>query len=232
MWDQATPPMLDASVQDTDGSSDLTARLREAITSGRFMPNERLIETDLARIFDANRANVRIALAMLDQEGLVVRERNRGARVRLVSDREAIEIAEARQAIEAMVARQAAERANDEDRASLRAVVAKMRAAFEAQDFILFSQLNAELHRDIQNVAANATASRLLQTLKSQVVRLQYRAILLPGRPAKSLAEHVEIVNAICANDAGSAELAMRRHLSEVRDALRQAIQAAKLGAY
>ena len=224
--------MLDASVNETDGSSDLTARLREAITSGRFMPNERLIETDLTRVFDANRANVRIALAMLDQEGLVVRERNRGARVRLVSDREAIEIAEARQAIEAMVARQAAERANDEDRASLRAVVAKMRTAFEAQDFILFSQLNAELHRDIQNVAANATASRLLQNLKSQVVRLQYRAILLSGRPAKSLAEHVEIVDAICANDAASAELAMRRHLSEVKDALRQAIQAAKLGAY
>lgn len=224
--------MLDASVEETDGGSDLTARLREAITSGRFMPNERLIETDLARVFDANRSNIRIALAMLDQEGLVVRERNRGARVRLVSDREAIEIAEARQAIEAMVARQAAERANDEDRASLRAVMAKMRAAFEAQDFILFSQLNAELHRDIQNVAANATASRLLRTLKSQVVRLQYRAILLPGRPAKSLAEHVEIVDAICANDAASAELAMRRHLSEVKDALRQAIQAAKLGSY
>jgi DNA-binding GntR family transcriptional regulator len=224
--------MLNASVQETDGSSDLTARLREAITSGRFMPNERLIETDLARVFDANRSNVRIALAMLDQEGLVVRERNRGARVRLVSDREAIEIAEARQAIEAMVARQAAERANDKDRASLRAVMAQMRAAFEAQDFILFSQLNAELHRDIQNVAANATASRLLQTLKSQVVRLQYRAILLPGRPAKSLAEHVEIVDAICANDAASAELSMRRHLSEVKDALRQAIQAARLESY
>jgi DNA-binding GntR family transcriptional regulator len=224
--------MLDAGVQEPDGGSDLTARLREAITSGRFMPNERLIETDLARVFETNRSNVRIALAMLDQEGLVVRERNRGARVRLVSDGEAIEIAEARQAIEAMVARQAAERANDKDCAGLRAITARMRAAFEAQDFILFSQLNADLHRDIQNVAANATASRLLQTLKSQVVRLQYRAILLPGRPAKSLAEHIEIVEAICANDPASAELAMRRHLSEVKDALRQAIQAAKLGAY
>lgn len=224
--------MLDTSAEDTDGGSDLTVRLREAIISGRFMPNERLVEVELAHAFNANRSNIRIALAMLDQEGLVVRERNRGARVRLVSDQEAIEIAEARQAIEAMVARQAAERATAKDHARLRAVVAKMRAAFKAQDFILFSQLNAELHGEIQNVAANVTASRLLQTLKSQVVRLQYRAILLPGRPAKSMAEHAAIVDAICAGNADAAEAAMRRHLSEVRDALHRAIQTAKLPPY
>ena len=62
--------------------------MREWITGGRFMPNERLIETDLAEALGVNRANVRMALAMLEQEGLVVRERNRGARVRLVSDAE------------------------------------------------------------------------------------------------------------------------------------------------
>jgi DNA-binding GntR family transcriptional regulator len=224
--------MMDMHALSMDGSSDLTVRLRKAITSGRFMPNERLIEAELARAFGANRSNIRIALAMLDQEGLVVRERNRGARVRLVSDSEAIEIAEARQAIEAMVAHQAAERATDKDRASLRSIVARMDAAFEKQDFILISQLNAELHRDIQRIAANATASRLLQSLRSQVVRLQYRAILLPGRPERSLAEHREIVEAICAENGALAESAMRRHLAKVKVALQQAINAVKRRAF
>ena len=64
---------------------DVTARLREAITSGRFQPSERLIEMDLAASLATNRTNVRTALAQLEQEGLVVREANRGARVRLVS---------------------------------------------------------------------------------------------------------------------------------------------------
>jgi len=220
--------MLELSAQEADGQSDLAAKIRSAITSGRFMPNERLIEADLARAFDANRANVRIALAMLDQEGLVVRERNRGARVRLVTDQEAIEIAEARQAIEAMVARQAAEQATDRDRAALRSVMAKMQVAFTQQDLAQFSQLNADLHRTIQTIANNTTANRLLQTLKSQVVRLQYRAIFLPGRVAKSFAEHGKIVDAICANDGAAAERAMREHLTEVKDALRLAIQTAR----
>lgn len=220
--------MMDAQSPQADGHSDLTAQLREAITTGRLMPNERLIEADLARNFGANRSNIRIALAMLDQESLVVRERNRGARVRLVSDDEALEIAESRQAIEAMVAHQAAERATVQDRANLRTIINKMDSALAHQDFILISQLNAELHQDIQRIAHNATASRLLQSLKSQVVRLQYRAIMLPGRAIGSHAEHHEIVEAICAGNGGLAEIAMRQHLANVKAALQQIINAVK----
>ena len=40
---------------------------------------------------------------------------------------------------------------------------------------------------------------RIVASLKSQIVRLQYRVILLPGRPALSLAEHRRIVETICA---------------------------------
>ena len=36
----------------------------------------------------------------------------------------------------------------------------------------------------MQRIAGNATASRILDTLKSHLVRLQYRVILLPDRPA------------------------------------------------
>lgn len=221
---------MDAHASDLP-ESDLTARLREAITRGRFMPNERLVEADLAQAFGANRTNIRMALAMLDQEGLVVRERNRGARVRLVTNKEALEIAELRLAIEAMLARHAAARVTDGDRTTLRAVVGRMETAHRAQDYFTFSQLNADLHREIQRVADNVTASRLLQTLKSQIVRLQYRAILLPGRPDQSLAEHRAIVEAICAGDGDTADAAMRRHLAMVRNALEQTIRATTLSA-
>ena len=212
--------------------SDVTSHLRDAITRGQLLPNERLIEADLAARFGVNRANVRMALAMLDQEGLVVRAPNRGARVRLISDREAIEIAETRLAIEAMVARQAALRATDADRSILRAFEGKMRDAVETADFAGFSQSNAALHREVQRIAGNETANRILNTLKSHLVRLQYRVILQPGRPETSLAEHHDIVDAICAADADGAEAAMRRHLTNFMHLLKQAIDAARLGSF
>src|SRR6266568_5961071 len=83
-------------------------RLREAIMKEEFLPNERLIEMDLAQTLGAGRAAVRTALARLEQEGLVERERYRGARVRLVSETEAIEILEARAALESLAVRYAA----------------------------------------------------------------------------------------------------------------------------
>jgi DNA-binding GntR family transcriptional regulator len=221
---------MEAHAPGRDVSAEVAERLREAITSGRFMPNERLVEADLVTFLDANRANVRMALAMLDQEGLVVREPNRGARVRLLSDVEAIEIAEARRAIETMVARQAAERAGDDDRALLQGIIADMKAAVAASDPVTYSRLNARLHREIQRIAANETASRLLQTLRSQLVRLQYQIALFPGRPAQSVVEHTNIVAAICAGDGPAAEAAMRTHLDQVVANIRSAVTAARAG--
>ena len=212
--------------------ADVTAHLREAIARGRLTPNERLIEEELARDYGVNRANIRMALAMLDQEGLVVREPNRGARVRAVSDSEAIEIAETRLAIEGMIARRAAERATPADRKALRAIEKHMRRAVESADYGAFSQCNAALHREIQRIAGNETANRILATLKSHLVRLQYRVIMLPDRPKSSLKEHAVIVDAICARDADAAEAAMRRHLLNFRDLLKQAIEAARLGGF
>jgi len=220
---------MKANAPEQDGRQDAAARLREWITGGRFMPNERLIETDLAEALGVNRANVRMALAMLEQEGLVVRERNRGARVRLVSDAEAIEIAEARQSLEALVARQAAERASKADYAILRAIIADMRKAHAGADYLAISTLNGRLHAEIQRIAGNTTVMRLLEMLRSQIVRQQYRAILLPGRARDSVQEHAAIVTAICARDPRGAEEAMRQHIGGVIAALRQAI-ALKVG--
>ncbi len=212
--------------------ADVTARLREAITRGQLSPNERLIEADLAEHFAVNRASIRMALAMLDQDGLVVRLPNRGARVRAVSDEEAIEIAETRLAIEVMVARQAALRGDDAGRTRLRAIEKDMRRAVTENDAAHYSQCNAALHRELQRMAGNATANRILSTLKSHLVRLQYRVILLPGRPRKSLAEHRAIVAAVCAGDGDAAERAMREHMISFTRLLKQAIGAARLGGF
>src|SRR5882757_2728166 len=192
---------MQAQLSQRNDPDDVAVQLREFIATGRFVPNERLVEADLVTALQTNRANVRIALGMLDQEGLVVRERNRGARVRRVSDTEAMEIAEARRALEGVVARQAAARASKADAASLRGIIAAMRKVFAASDFIQVSQLNGELHAEIQRIAGNGTVARLLRMLKSQVVRQQYRAILLPGRAKASVQEHAAIVSAICARD-------------------------------
>ena len=69
---------------------------------------------------------MRTALLRLEHDGLVVRERNRGARVRRVSPDEAVEILEARAALESLAAGYAATRRTDAELQELQAIVEEM----------------------------------------------------------------------------------------------------------
>jgi len=195
--------------------------LRDAIVSGELLPSERLVEEDLSRRLGIGRAAVRMALVRLEHDGLVEHERHRGARVRRVSEEEAVEILEVRAALESLAARRAAERATAQDVRDLRAILRAMRAHRERGDLMAVSDANAALHRRILEISGHETARRLSGTLMSQIVRFQYRTVLLPGRSDRSLREHTAIVQAIAAADGDMAERAMRRHLSQVADALR-----------
>jgi DNA-binding GntR family transcriptional regulator len=199
-------------------------RLREGIASGQFHPNERLVEAMVATRLGVGRTAVRAALVRLDQEGLVTLEPNRGARVRLISDREALEIEEVRATLEAMLARRAAERITAADLRDLRQVVVEMRGRVAKNDAIGYSDLNARFHQRIWAAADHATATRLVGGLKSQSIRLQYQTILRPGRTQRSLREHETIFAALKAHDPAGAEEAMREHLAEVQETLRWAI--------
>jgi DNA-binding GntR family transcriptional regulator len=196
-------------------------RLRAEILSGALQPSERLVEADLTARFGVGRNAVRTALARLTQEGLVEHERNRGARVRLVDEHEAAEILEARMVLEGLAARHAATRATPDEVAELRAIVAGMGERLADGDLLGASDRNAILHARLLAIAGHATVARLVAGLRGQLVRFQYRTILVPGRSERSLAEHTALVDAIAAGDPDAAEAAMRAHLGHVAQALR-----------
>jgi DNA-binding GntR family transcriptional regulator len=197
-------------------------RLRELIVTGRLQPNERLVESDLAGSLGVSRTVVRAALVRLEHEGLVEHERHRGARVRLVQQSEAVEILEARAVLEGLAARLAARRRTDDDVRELLAILDEMQRLRDADDLLGVSDENARLHRRLVQISGHATAARLIGALNSQMVRFQYRTILLPGRSERSALEHAAIVEAIVDGDSEAAEAAMRAHLSHVADALRR----------
>jgi DNA-binding GntR family transcriptional regulator len=202
--------------------SDVVAGIREAILSGEFVPNQRLIEADLSERFAASRAGVRAALVELANEGLIERVQNRGARVRAVSLEEAVEISEVRVVIEGLCAAKAAERASRDDVAGLQAIGDAMRAAVSSGDVLGYSRLNEHLHSRVREISGQATASDVLERLRAQNVRHQFRLAMHPGRPQVSLPQHLDIIDAIAAHDPTAAEQAARAHLRSVIETLRE----------
>ena len=71
-------------------------KIREAILDEVFLPGDWLPELDLAKRFHVSRSPIREALQALENEGTVVTETRKGAMVRPLSVKEALDIAEIR----------------------------------------------------------------------------------------------------------------------------------------
>ena len=213
--------MRDAMATTTNSSYDA---LREAIVRGDIAPEARLVESEISTNFKMSRGAVRTALIRLEEEGLVVREPHRGARVRKVSDAEAVEILQVRAVLEGLAVRLTAERIDGAGAKRLRALLERHRELLEGGDLLGASDANADLHAALLELSGHGTARRLIRALNSQTVRYQYRTILIPGRPAASVAEHTAIVEAVVAGRADEAEAAMRSHLFNVAQAVQRAV--------
>jgi DNA-binding GntR family transcriptional regulator len=205
----------------------LTA-LRQAILSGNVAPGQRLVEEELAALFGVTRASLRAALIDLTAEGLVERVPNRGARVRVVSLAEAIAITECRMALEALCAAKAAQNVTDREAAMLRELGTQLTQAVADSDPLKYSELNRELHRLVCVISGQTVAVSLLERLHAQIVRHQFQLALRPGRPEKSLSEHLAIIDAIAGRRPDDAEASAKRHLSSVIEALRATGQDAR----
>lgn len=189
---------------------------------GDFVPGQRLVEADLSEQFTASRATVRSALLELSNAGLIERMQNRGARVRIVPLDEAIEISEVRMVLEGLCAAKAAEQIDKAGERELRDIGKQMRAAVSTGDVFGYSQLNQLLHRRVRELSGQKTASSVLDRLRAQSVRHQFKLATQPGRPSVSLPEHLAIIEAICSRDPAASERAIRRHLSSVIEAMRE----------
>ena len=123
-------------------------------------------------------------------------------------------------ALEGLCAAKAATRLTDDDRDRLRGIGTAMQEAVRSGDLLGYSELNRQLHALIRTLGGQSTAQTILERLRGQNVRHQFRLALHPGRAAVSLPQHLEIIEALCAGEAEAAEAAVRRHLHSVVETL------------
>lgn len=196
--------------------------LQNAIVTGELSPGERLVEEELAERLGETRGVIHTALIRLSQDGVIVREHHRGAHVRRISVREAIEVLEARRVIESLAAGYAAIRRADTDVETLKRILQKMAQMKTDGRLLELSALNSALHAQVLEIADHAVATRLSRVLRPQVVRFQFRTVLAAGRADRSLEEHARLVEAIELGDRPGAEAAMHLHLTRVLDTLEE----------
>jgi DNA-binding GntR family transcriptional regulator len=141
--------------------------------------------------------------------------------VRAIPLEEAIEILEVRRSLEALCAGKAAEHITDAEQVEFRELRDEILAAADSGDLLRYSTLNQRLDERIRELSRHPTAVAILERLRAQGVRHQFRLAFHPGRASVSAPEHAAIIDAIVARDPQAAEAATRTHIDSVIAALR-----------
>jgi DNA-binding GntR family transcriptional regulator len=209
----ATEPLVSRGVL----ADQVKDRLLERILSGRYPPESRIIETQVARELGTSQAPVREALRGLEALGLVEITPFRGARVRRPTRRELLEAYVVRSSLEALGARLAVPLMDDTDLVELEGYADAMQAAARAGDGHAVAEADARFHGRIIELAANATLEKVWRSLEP--FSRTYITLVVPGAdPQWSADLHTPILAALRKRDAEAVVAALERHFADVSE--------------
>ncbi|MFL6698222.1 MAG: GntR family transcriptional regulator [Vitreoscilla sp.] len=211
----ANLPRSVASV--TDGIVDAVTT---AIVERRLMPGTKLVEQQIADIFEVSRTVVRQALNQLSRDRLVTLEPARGAFVATPSIDEARQVFQVRRLIEAGMVRQLAAQITDRQVEQLRLHLRDERQAVARSDVSGRTRLLADFHVVLARLLGNEVLAELIADLlsRSQLIALMYQS---SHSAEHSQDEHVDIVEALARRDGRAAARLMEQHIEAVERNLR-----------
>ncbi len=211
------------------GSAWITAQLRQAILEGSYAHGEKLpAERQLAEAFGASRTTVRIALAQLEDERLVVRRIGSGTFVnhRPTGDDEDIaertsplELIDVRLGVEPNMVRLAVLHATARDIDRMTEVIAHMEESSSTAES--FTRWDEQFHLAIAESTRNPLMVWIYRQINAVRTHSQWNAmkdkVLSPERIAEYNRQHRNLYEAIRTRDMDSAVAIVTNHLHYAR---------------
>lgn len=189
--------------------------LRNRIVRGHLAPGTRLLEADIAASYGTSRQPVREAFIKLAEASLIEIRPQRGSFVLRIDIAAVMSAQFIREAVEADIVRWVAKHTSPEICRELDAILTTQEAAIENDDPVQFLILDEAFHRRLAEIAGQGAGWEFLQPLKTQMDRVRHlSARQLPRRIL--VKQHRQIVEAIRAGDAATAEQHIRNHLRRI----------------
>ena len=190
--------------------------LREAILRGDIRPGEHVRQEDVAGRLGASRLPVREALRMLEAEGLVEHEANKGARVPRLDMHEVDVIYQMRERLEPLALAESIPRVTEPEVQRLRDIQEQIEADGDVGRFL---ELDREFHlltyTGCQIEQLTSMVTRLWNS--TQHYRRAFVSLSGPGRMWVINAEHRLLLDAIERRDTTDAERYLSGHIRRTR---------------
>jgi DNA-binding GntR family transcriptional regulator len=192
--------------------------IKDAITSLRFTPGQRLGTEELAQLVNASRTPVREALSRLSQEGLVHREGGWGYLVRQVSVKDVLDLYNVREALEVQAAREVVPKLTPTLIAELVARNRRAEEHFAAGCLDSFLAENRNFHKTIVDATGNALLRQMLNTIHDRVQQIGAIMVRMHQPRAKELLlGNRQILAALRQGDTERLVAAFRAHIRRGR---------------
>lgn len=200
---------------------DVASQLRRYIFDGQLLPGSFIDEVTLCELWSISRTPLREALKVLTAEGLLRHEPRQGCFVNEVTAQDLDEIFPVIALLEGRCAFDATHGATPADIQALEVWHERLKAHASAGRINDYYEANYAIHEAIIQLANNKWLAQTIADLRKILKLARLQQLHAPGRLKQSLKEHLAIFAAMKAGDAEGADAAMRNHLLQQREALR-----------
>lgn len=191
--------------------------IEDAITSRDLRPGTRVTESDLAERLHVSKTPVREALQRLQYMGLIEPDGARGGRIVAPSATRIEHAYELREGLEVQSARLAARRATEAEATEIYRVAVESAQAAARRDIPGVRAADRTFHRCIATAARNDQLAQLIENSFVLTWALRLRDVPMGDDSSPCAQQHVDVADAIRAQDPDAAGTAMSTHLTTVR---------------
>ncbi|MDO9707187.1 GntR family transcriptional regulator [Paracraurococcus lichenis] len=189
----------------------------EAIVAGAargiFLPDDRLVEAEIARDLGISRVPVREALRLLESQGIVVSTPYKGMRLMQVTNRGVAALMRVRLTLETLAIKEALVQPGGPERFDrLRLAADTFAEAARASDPALRVRAEEEFHAELCRASGNAPLLALWQSLARQLAVVWGLAMQLNDCAPES-ADHYTLIDALERGDEPQATATLEAHV-------------------
>ena len=201
---------------------DVASQLRAYIFDGQLRPGSFIDEATLCELWSISRTPLREALKVLTAEGLVRHEPRRGCFVNEVTEQDLDDIFPVIALLEGRCAHDATLHATPADVQALEVWHQRLKKHADAGHINDYYEANFAIHEALIQLANNKWLAQTIADLRKILKLARLQQLHAPGRLKQSLKEHMAVFAALKAGDAAGADVAMKNHLLQQREALRE----------
>jgi DNA-binding GntR family transcriptional regulator len=199
-------------------SARVVGEVIRALYEGEYVPGQRLVESELMETYGVSRSIVRESIRRMESEGIVDVLPHRGAMIRRLSIREAIDALMVMEICVGLAARLAAERIDSNgNREHFEAAWQQLSEFREAPDSFDFVKARNRFYRTITDISGNRELQRIVPGIHVHLIRREYSL-----SSHTRFADYDRMARAILSGDGTLAESAAREHIANTVDLVKQ----------